>query len=123
MATISGLIKQQTYLYPRLHASASLLIVELLRDKKKFEKGFTSFNKIILVDGNFNEAIFDTMKSTTKLKYLHIGLKIVEIILKSMKDMDDYQKCFVLKTLLLENESFKNVLVKNVNMPKNQLNE
>lgn len=106
-------------MYPRLHGSASFLIQELLRDKKRFEKNFTSFNKIILVDGIFNEGVFDAMKSTTKLKYLHLGLKIVENVLKQMKEHDNSSKCFVLKTLLLENESFKNVLVKNVNMPKN----
>lgn len=76
------MIKQQTYLYPRIHSSSAQLIQHLVGDQKNFEKNFQAFNKTILVDGIFNEAIYDSMKGQTKLKYLHIGLKMVELILK-----------------------------------------
>lgn len=59
-----------------------LIINDLVRDKKAFEKTFVLFNQIILEDGIFNEEKYDALKSSSKLKYLHIGLKVVELILK-----------------------------------------
>jgi len=82
MRTMQTLVKQQTYLYPRLHSASTHLISQLLLDQKNFEKNFQAFNQSILVEGIFNEAIYDTMKSHAKLKYLHIGLKMAETILR-----------------------------------------
>lgn len=59
-----------------------LIINDLVRDKKSFEKTFVLFNQIILEDGIFNEGNYEALKSSSKLKYLHIGLKVVELILK-----------------------------------------
>jgi len=77
-------MKQQTYLYPRLHSSVHLTIKELFREKKSIEKNFDLFNRIILEDSIFNEDVYDKMKSVAKLKYLHVGLKIVEAVLKQL---------------------------------------
>ena len=51
------------------------------------EKNFDLFNRIILEDSVFNEDVLESMKSVAKLKYMHIGLKVVEGILKHLKEM------------------------------------
>ena len=75
---ICGLIKKQTYLYPRLHSSIPLLINEL-QSEEKFQdklKLFQQFVKIVLDDFLFNEESYSTMKSVTKFKFLNIGFKV-----------------------------------------------
>lgn len=82
---ISTLIKGQTYLYPRLHSSIPLLIKEVFRDEKSFESNFALFSQILLEQTIFDERVHDTMKSVAKYKYLHIGLRIVESLLKQVQ--------------------------------------
>lgn len=81
---IANLIKTQTYLYPRLHSSNYYLIKEILRNESGLLDNIKVFNKMILQEGIFNESIHEGMKSATKLKYLHIGLRIVESILSEL---------------------------------------
>lgn len=111
---IGALLKQQTYLYPRLHSSVPLIINDLVRDKKSFEKTFVLFNQIILEDGIFNEGNYEALKSSSKLKYLHIGLKVVELILKEAQKMKGSPRAVVIEQLLLQSKNFRDVLVRNV---------
>ena len=75
----------------------------------------------------FNEDVYDNMKSAGKLKYLHAGLKIVETILVQLHGMAGSKhmvlKQKIVETLLLGSPNFRFVLVRNVQMPKNQLHE
>jgi len=124
---ISTLMKSQTYLYPRLHSSVHLIIKELLRERKLIEKNFDLFNRIVLEESIFNEDVYDNMKSAAKLKYLHAGLKIVETILVQLQGMAGSKnmvlKQKIVETLLLGSPNFRSILVRNVQMPKNQLHE
>lgn len=122
---ISALIKTQTYLYPRIHSSASLLVKELCCDQKLFGKNFVSVYKALLEDAIFNEEIYNNMKSAAKMKYLHIGMKMTEQMLHHINTlMDDKTvKISVLRHLLLKFKNFRVLLVRNVQMPKNQLHQ
>ena len=90
--------------------------------RKDLAKNFSNFNKIVLQESIFNESVFESMKSVAKFKYLHSGLKIVENILTMLKTQDTQTKVKVLETLF-ENKGFTGVLIRNVQMPKNQLHD
>ena len=117
---MNALIRAQTYAYPRLHTSTALLVQEMFR--KDLEKNFENFNKIVLKESIFNESVFESMKSVAKFKYLHSGLKIVEKILIMLKEQPTSVKMKVLESLM-DNKGFSGVLIRNVQMPKNQLHE
>jgi len=89
LISISSILKAQTYLFPRLHSSAMLLVKELMRDSKHFFKNFESFFKVLLEDAIFNEEILEAMKSVARMKFLHIGFKITEAILKEIVAMPE----------------------------------
>lgn len=59
------------------------------------------------------------------MKFLHIGLKMTEAMLKQLVAMEGAEslKMKVAQTLLLKFDGFRTMLVRNVNMPKNQLHE
>ena len=63
------------------------------------------FNRIILEDSVFNEDVYDKMKSVAKLKFLHIGLKVTEAVLKHLSEMTGAKtvslKLFVIESLLI----------------------
>ena len=104
-----------------------MLVKELFRDSgnKHFGKTFEQFFKIVLEDAVFNEKIHENMKSIAKMKFLHIGFKIAEAMLKELIKMSGNEalKMKVAQILLLKFEGFRTMLCRNVNMPKNQLNE
>lgn len=41
-------MKGQTYLFPRVHSSVTLLVEELLREKKSIQKNFETFAQVVL---------------------------------------------------------------------------
>jgi hypothetical protein len=104
-----------------------LLIKELFRNttNKNFGKTLEQFYKIVLEDAVFNEKIHEGMKSIAKMKFLHIGFKMTEAILKELINMPDngQLKFKMVLTLLIKFEGFRTMLCRNVNMPKNQLHE
>ena len=67
------------------------------------------------------------MKSVAKLKYLHVGLKIVEAVLKQLLEMSGSKnvalKQKIVETLLLGSQNFRSVLVRNVQMSFNSLHD
>ena len=112
----NGLVKHQTYLYPRLHSSTCLLVKELFRDKKHLGKNVETFFKVVLEDSIFNEDIHSSMKSVAKMKYLHIGFKIAEMVIKGVidGDFDSKLKIKVINCCLNKSKNFRNMLIKNV---------
>lgn len=79
-----NVVKTQTYLYPRLHLSVQLMVEEIFSQKKAIVDNFKPFYKTVLESGIFNYKIYDEMKSVAKFKYLHIGLSIVQTLLKQL---------------------------------------
>ena len=117
---INTLIKQQTYLFPRLHLSTQMLVKELFVDAKFAGKHLVQFLKEILEDAIFNDEIHNSMKSVAKMKYLHIGFKIAELVLQEVNKMKtESLDILVVRSLLLKFSNFKSLLVRNVQMPKN----
>ena len=72
------MLKQQTYLYPRLHSSVVLLIQDLFLtdDVKTIPKKYQSFSSAVLEKVVFHEESLGQMKSVARLKLMHIGLKV-----------------------------------------------
>jgi len=68
-----------------------------------------------------------SLKSVTRLKYLHIGLRIVEVVFKKLAALEGPKsikiKAKVIGMMLRDSENFRGVLVRNVQTPKNQLHE
>ena len=64
------------------------------------------------------------MKSVARCKFIHIGLNVVDGILKHISLMKCLKnvsvKVMVIESLLLRNQNFRSVLVRNVQMSKNQ---
>ena len=112
------LVKQQTYLYPRLHSGTCLLVKELFRDTKHFFKNFEVLFKTMCEDAIFNDEIHDNMKSVAKMKFLHIGFKITEQILLGLSKLDNKHshsfKVKVVNALLLKFKSFRTMFVRNI---------
>lgn len=68
------------------------------------------------------------MKSVARLKLLHIGLRIVESVFKHLSALGGGQRAFKTKAKMIEivlkdSPNFRALLVKNVQMPKNQLHD
>jgi len=112
----------------------TLLADELVRTIKDsssdFTKHFKSLNKTLIEGSIFSWSSTENLKSLTKLKYLHIGFKLVsEILGKLSKECQSKKKSRrdvikeVLTDLLLKNSNFRDVLIKNVQMPKNTLHD
>lgn len=96
----------------------------MFRDQKLLQKNLFSFFKTILEDAVFNDEIHENMKSHSKMKYIHIGFKIVEQFLAGVNKLDNNAlKIIMLKNLLLKYTNFRHMLVRNVQMTKNQLHE
>lgn len=80
------LVRKQTYLYPRLHSSLTLLI-ESMSDTlekgevTKFKTQIKAVFGTMIESGVFSDSQFDSMKSVTKFKYLHIGFSLVKALL------------------------------------------
>lgn len=84
------------------------------------ESNFTIFSQVLLEEAIFNEAVHDSMKSVAKFKYLHIGLKMVESLLKQARSSSTpKQRLAIVETLLLRNNNFRTIFIRNVQMPKN----
>lgn len=96
------------------------MIEELFVQKKTIFENFKAFYTVVLENGIFNYKIYDEMKSIAKFKYLHIGLSIVQTLLKHLNQIkDDKVKVSILNHMLLESSNFRNIFVKNVQIPTN----
>lgn len=60
------------------------MIEELFTQKKAIFENFKPFYAIVIESGIFNYKIYDEMKSIAKFKYLHIGLSIIQTLLKNL---------------------------------------
>jgi len=132
LAKALPLVKAQTYLYPRLHSSLVLLLEDLFRGDPNAKsnallKKFKNINDTFLEASIFNEEVLASLKSVTRLKYLHIGLRIVEVVFKKLATLEGPKsikiKAKVIGMMLRDSENFRGVLVRNVQTPKNQLHE
>lgn len=124
------MLKQQTYLYPRLHSSVHLLIKDLfLTDEiKTIPKKYQSFSQLVLEPTLFNEQALGLMKSVARLKLLHIGLQIVRHVFLELANLESSTRSLKIKLKMIEivlkdSSNFRAILIKNVQMPKNQLHE
>ncbi|CDW85691.1 dna polymerase v-like [Stylonychia lemnae] len=125
LKTISQLIQKQTYLFPRLHTSLQLLLNEINLESKVSDKTKITQQVIIsiLEESNFNEDVYSQLRSVTKFKFLHIGLRFWQMIAQSIMKWDiKHQSREQLLDLLLS-QPFMKVLVKNVQNQKNQLHD
>lgn len=123
---LAQLIKQQTYLYPRLHSCVHLLIKDLFLgdDIKSIPKKYQSFSQVVLERTIFNEEALSQMKSVARLKLIHIGLRIVEQVFQELAKLEKNAKTAKIKLKMIEivlkdSGNFRSILVKNVQMPKN----
>lgn len=123
---MAQLIKQQTYLYPRLHSCVHLLIKDLFLgdDIKSIPKKYQSFSQVVLERTIFNEEALSQMKSVARLKLIHIGLRIVEQVFQELAKLEKNAKTAKIKLKMIEivlkdSGNFRSILVKNVQMPKN----
>eukprot|EP00347_Sterkiella_histriomuscorum_P004007 403362109 len=119
------LVQRQTYLYPRLHSSLPLLLNEISSESKTADKAKLMQQLInsVIVEFLFNDEVFAQMKSMTKFKFLHIGLRFTQLVLQNIQSWDTKQQN---REQLLENlikPNFMKILVKNVSSQKNQLHE
>ncbi len=124
---LQALVSRQTYLYPRLHSSLSLLLEDISNseetktsDKAKLTQ---TLAKSLLDDHLFNEDVYQDMKSSSKFKFLHIGFKLWQQTVSSIGTWDTKVKHreALLDSLITPN--FIKVLVKNISNPKAQLHE
>lgn len=124
---LQGLVSRQTYLYPRLHSCLPLILNDISKaeETKAADKArlTQTFLKSLLDEHLFNEDVYQEMKSTSKFKFLHIGLKLWQLTVASVGTWDT--KCKHREALLesLITPNFIKVLVKNVSNPKAQLHE
>lgn len=106
-----------------------LLLKDLfIGDQKSIVKRYQHLNESVLEAIIFDEEALASMKSVARLKLLHIGLRIVESVFKHLSGLDEGTRAIKTKTkmveiVLKESPKFRGLLVKNVQMPKNQLNE
>ena len=71
----------------------------------------------------FNEDVYQEMKSTSKFKYLHIGLKLWQLTVSSISTWDTKLKHRESLLEALVTPNFIKVLVKNKSNPKAQLHD
>ena len=80
--------------------------------------------KIVLEDSVFNSEIHDQMKSVSKMKFINIGLLLSQLIFAELANTDLTDlKIKALSDLMLKNHSSRSMVVRNVQMPKNQVHE
>jgi hypothetical protein len=92
---IQGLITKQTYLYPRLHSCLPLLMNEIAQSEGKAAEKARVTQLVIqsLLDEHlFNEEVYADMKSTAKFKFLFIGFKLWQLIVKGVQSWDTKNK-------------------------------
>jgi hypothetical protein len=83
---IAKIVGQSTYIFPRLHNSLPLLLAELTRSEKvatRF-KLISELTKCLLLGCLFNEEVYQTVKSTSRPKFLNIGLGLTSLVLSHL---------------------------------------
>lgn len=100
----------------------------MFSDHKSVVKKYQHLNETVLEASIFDEEALAQMKSVARLKLLHIGLSIVQSVFKHLSALEGGQRAFKTKTkiieiVLKESANFRALLVKNVQMPKNQLHD
>ena len=88
---IQVLVTKQTYLYPRLHSSLHLLMNEVTSGEVKAQERARLTQQLIqtmLDEHLFNEEVYADLKSTAKFKFLFIGFKLWQLIVKSIQSWD-----------------------------------
>jgi hypothetical protein len=81
-------------LYPRLHSSLTYILKDIEREEKLQDKVKLTqqFVKAVLEEHLFNEEIYASMKSTSKFKFLHIGLNLWKLVVQSIQTWDSKLK-------------------------------
>ena len=127
LSQLQKLVSKQTFLYPRLHSCLTLLVqLEISQSEgttKDKARLCSLLIKGLLEDNVFNEDVYGEMKSTSKFKFLHIGLSLWVLLVKEVQVWDS--KCKQRETLVdaFLGPNFIRVLVKNVSNTKAQLHD
>jgi hypothetical protein len=120
-------VAKQTFLYPRLHSCLPLLVqLEISQSEgttKDKAKLCSQLIKGLLEDNVFNEDVYGEMKSTSKFKFLHIGLSLWELLVKEVQVWDSKGKQRETLVEAFLGPNFIRVLVKNVSNTKAQLHD
>ena len=122
---IASLLLRQTYLYPRLHSSVPLLLNEVTQEPKVGDR-VRLVQQVMRQLGDehlFSEEVYNGLKSVTKFKFLHIGLKVWLQVSEHLKVWDPKQKH---RQQLLDSmitPGFLKVLVKNLANAKAHLHD
>jgi hypothetical protein len=119
---VLNLLNKQKQFYPKLHSSNHLLVSELLKEYKaskstqKLVKTVSLIQKYLLDDGVFEEESYEKLKSGSKFKYIHIGFKLVQML---MDQLGNVLKDAQVRESLLEiflSDTFVPLFVKNAQM-------
>jgi hypothetical protein len=92
---IQALVTKQTYLYPRLHSCLHLILNEITGGEVKSAERARLTQQLVqsLLDEHlFNEEVYAELKSTAKFKFLFIGFKVWQLIVKSIQSWDTKNK-------------------------------
>lgn len=123
---IQGLVQKTTYLYPRLHSSLPLLLNEISNEQKPQDrmKLIQTFTQSLLDDHLLNEESYNAItKNSTKFKFIHIGLRLWELVAKKIGEWDSKLKNREQLIDMLVKPNFLKVLVKNTQNVKAHLHE
>jgi hypothetical protein len=128
MRLLKKIVVKSTYIHPRLHSSLPLLIREIYHpslglSQKQRVKVVKQISEEIFEECFFNETVYSGLKSATRPKFLHIGLKFWELLgLETVRrEEDDATKTKVLQILL--SQGFLRVFVRSLSMQKGVLYE
>jgi len=127
LSQLQKLVAKQTFLYPRLHSCLPLLVqLEISQSEgttKDKARLCSQLIKGLLEDNVFNEDVYGEMKSTSKFKFLHIGLSLWELLVKEVQVWDSKGKQRETLVDAFLGPNFIRVLVKNVSNTKAQLHD
>ena len=115
---LQDIVGRQIYIYPRLHSSLKALLdeIKLSKSSKRRVAYYKSLAEHVLDGYFFNEAVYASVKSQARSKFLNIGLRLWELIgLESGKtEQDGEVRTQILETLL--STDFLRVFVRSLSM-------
>lgn len=81
--------------------------------------------KVVIDQHLFCEDVFEQMKKTAKIKFLHIGLRMVDLIMQrlSAEEVPLQTVAKFVEFSFCETSNYRSVLIRNIQMPKNQLHD
>lgn len=120
---LAKIAAQSTYLHPRLHSSLPLLIHDIYREQSQSERAkvISLLLNTVVIDYFSSTAVYASLKSNTRPKFLNIGLKLTALLMQTVVKNEKSTEIKELVLAAFAKPEFLRIFIKNYQNAKSPL--